>query len=203
MGNKHSTGFCALHFKGQFLPIQLFPQWSPLRYVRLFWRKYILSRKIICFMAFSRVLEKCSGKHLSLVLRGELLLQVRLILEELAIVQEEILWLERKVEELKLILCREREHNREREMLHLTRLPEETQLLFGPENRSVLNDQRSRSQNYDEFRKERMRKERRPSLGSVSEILSMSSRRFNGKPKTLPKKNVQKPPAYVRDKESK
>ncbi|KAK4579176.1 hypothetical protein RGQ29_029021 [Quercus rubra] len=105
--------------------------------------------------------------------------EVRLILEELAIVQEEILWLERKVEELKLILYRQREQNREREMLHLTRLPEETQLLFGQENRSVLNDQRSRSQNYDEFRKERMRKERRPSLGSVSEILSMSSTRFN------------------------
>ena len=127
-------------------------------------------------------------------------MQVRLILEELAIVQEEILWLERKVEELKLILYRQREQNREREMLHLTRLPEETQLLFGLENRSVLNDQRSRSQNYDEFRKERMRKERRPSLGSVSEILSMSSTRFNGKPKTLSKKNVQKPHAYVRDK---
>lgn len=129
-------------------------------------------------------------------------MQVRLILEELAIVQEEILWLERKVEELKLILYRQREQNREREMLHLTRLPEETQLLFGLENRSVLNDQRSRSQNYDEFRKERMRKERRPSLGSVSEILSVSSTRFNGKPKTLPK-NVQKPHAYVRDIESK
>ncbi|KAF3952443.1 hypothetical protein ACB098_06G158300 [Castanea mollissima] len=105
--------------------------------------------------------------------------EVRLILEELATVQEEILWLERKVEELKLILYKEREHNRERDTLHLTRLPEETQLLFGPENRSVLNDQRSRSQNYDEFKKERMRKERRPSLGSVSEILSMSSTRFN------------------------
>nr|POE45056.1 hypothetical protein CFP56_24988 [Quercus suber] len=94
--------------------------------------------------------------------------EVRLILEELAIVQEEILWLERKVEELKLTLYRQREQNREREMLHLTRLPEETQLLFGLENRSMLNDQRSRSQNYDEFRKERIRKERRPSLVSVS-----------------------------------
>nr|XP_023904756.1 uncharacterized protein LOC112016425 [Quercus suber] len=96
--------------------------------------------------------------------------EVRLILEELAIVQEEILWLERKVEELKLTLYRQREQNREREMLHLTRLPEETQLLFGLENRSMLNDQRSRSQNYDEFRKERIRKERRPSLVSVSAI---------------------------------
>lgn len=123
-------------------------------------------------------------------------MQVRLILEELAIVQEEILWLERKVEELKLTLYRQREQNREREMPHLTRFPEETHLLFGLENRSVLNDQRSRSQNYDEFRKERIRKERRPSLVSVSA-------RFNGKPKTLPKKNVQKPHAYVRDKESK
>ncbi len=136
------------------------------------------------------------------MLRVKPILQVQLILEELGIVQEEIIWLERKVEELKLNLDQEREHNREREMQHLTRLPEENQLLLGPENPSVLNDHRSRSQNYDEFRKEKMRKERRPSLGSVSEILSMSSTKFNGKLKIFPKKNAHKPPTYTRDKES-
>ncbi|KAG6671146.1 hypothetical protein I3843_Q012700 [Carya illinoinensis] len=121
--------------------------------------------------------------------------QVQVLLEELAVVQEEIIWLERKIEELKLRLYQEREQNRGREIEHLRYLPQEREqnrgreiehlrdlpkdghLLCGPENRVVLNDQRSRSQNYDEFRKERITKERRPSLGSVSEILSMSSTR--------------------------
>ncbi|KAF5467314.1 hypothetical protein F2P56_017148 [Juglans regia] len=103
--------------------------------------------------------------------------QVQVLLEELVVVQEEIIWLERKIEELKLRLYQEREQNRGTEIEHLRDLPKDSHLLCGPENRAVLNDQRSRSQNYDEFRKERITKERRPSLGSVSEILSMSSTR--------------------------
>lgn len=123
-------------------------------------------------------------------------------------VQEEILWLERKVEDLKLSLYEERERSREREMEHLTRIPEDgylTYLRCGPEIRSsVLNVQRSRSENRDhEFRKERIIKERRPSLGSVSEILSMSSTRSSGKLKFLSKKNVHKPRANTRGRESK
>ncbi|KAF5453564.1 hypothetical protein F2P56_028462 [Juglans regia] len=134
--------------------------------------------------------------------------QVQVFLEELAMVQEEILWLERKVEDLKLSLYEERERSREREMEHLTRIPEDgylTYLRCGPEIRSsVLNVQRSRSENRDhEFRKERIIKERRSSLGSVSEILSMSSTRSSGKLKFLSKKNVHKPRANTRGRESK
>ncbi|KAG2723756.1 hypothetical protein I3760_02G184500 [Carya illinoinensis] len=131
--------------------------------------------------------------------------QVQVLLEELAKVHEEILWLERKVEDLKLSLYQESKRSREREMEHLTSIPEDGHLRCGPEIRSsVLNDQRSRSENRDhEFRKERIIKERRPSLGSVSKILSMSSTRSSGKLKFLSKKNVHKPRANTRGRESK
>ncbi|XP_062156414.1 uncharacterized protein LOC133864177 isoform X2 [Alnus glutinosa] len=106
--------------------------------------------------------------------------QVQVLLEELAMVQEEITWLERKVEELKLRLHQEREENKEREIQQLRRLPENSHdLLCVPDNWSLLDDQRSRSQNYDDFRKERITRQRRLSLGSVSEILSMPSTRAN------------------------
>lgn len=134
------------------------------------------------------------------MLREEcIIMQVQVLLEELAMVQEEITWLERKVEELKLWLHQEREENIEREIQQLRRLPETSHdLLCVPDNWSLLDDQRSRSQNYDDFRKERITRQRRLSLGSVSEILSMSSTRANGKLKIFTKKNVHKPPAYTK-----
>lgn len=130
-----------------------------------------------------------------------------MLLEELAIVQEEIMWLERKVEDLKLSLYQERERSRQRKMEHLTSRPEDGHLRCGPEIRSsVLKYQRPRSENRDhEFMKERIIKGRRPSLGSsVSEILSMSSTRSSAKLKFLSKKNVvHKPRANTRGRESK
>jgi hypothetical protein len=134
------------------------------------------------------------------VLREErIIMQVQVLLEELAMVQEEITWLERKVEELKLRLHQEREENKEREIQQLRRLPENSHdLLCVPDNWSLLDDQRSRSQNYDDFRKERITRQRRLSLGSVSEILSMPSTRANGKLKIFTKKSVHKPPAYTK-----
>ncbi|KAB1217867.1 hypothetical protein CJ030_MR3G014723 [Morella rubra] len=100
--------------------------------------------------------------------------QVQVLLEELAMVEEEIIWLERKVEELKLSLYQEREQNREREIENIA---QDGRLPCGLKNGPLLGEQRSRSQNYDECRKEKIRKERRPSLGSVSEILTVSSTR--------------------------
>jgi hypothetical protein len=130
-------------------------------------------------------------------------MQVQVLLEELVMVQEEITWLERKVEELKLSLHQEREEShdlhQEGEIQNFRRLPEDSHdLLCVPENWSLLDDQRSRSQNYDDFSKERITRQRRLSLGSVSEILSMSSTRANGKLKIFTKKNVHKPPAYYK-----
>lgn len=122
-----------------------------------------------------------------------------MLLEELAMVQEEITWLERKVEELKYSLHQEREENVETEIQNFRRLPEDSHdLLCVPENWSLLDDQHSRSQNYDDFSTERITRQRRLSLGSVSEILSMSSTKANGKLKIFTKKNVHKPPAYTR-----
>jgi hypothetical protein len=126
-------------------------------------------------------------------------MQVQVLLEELVMVQEEITWLERKVEELKLSLHQEREENVEREIQNFRRLPEDSHdLLCVPENWSLLDDQCSRSQNYDDFSEERITRQRILSLGSVSEILSMSSAKANGKLKIFTKKNVHKPPAYTK-----
>jgi hypothetical protein len=124
-------------------------------------------------------------------------MQVQVLLEELVMVQEEITWLERKVEELKLSLHQEREENVEREIQNFRRLPEDSHdLLCVPENWSLLDDQCSRSKKYDDFSEERITRQRILSLGSVSEILSMSSAKANGKLKIFTKKNVHKPPAY-------
>lgn len=101
-------------------------------------------------------------------------------MEELGVVEREIDRLEKKVEELKLNLYKEREQNKEWEIQQrLTRLWQHNLLLNnGPEinNRSVLNGQRSRSQHFDELRKDIMLTERRFSSSAASDIqISMSS----------------------------
>ncbi|KAL3579150.1 hypothetical protein D5086_020654, partial [Populus alba] len=106
--------------------------------------------------------------------------QVQSLLAELAMVEEEIVWLERKVDELKLNLYQERKQNKEwkRQPQQLKKMKQQNQLPpSGLENRSVLEDdfnQLSRSQHYDEYKKEKM-KFRRPSVGSAAEMLSMLS----------------------------
>ncbi|XP_031259579.1 uncharacterized protein LOC116117710 [Pistacia vera] len=113
--------------------------------------------------------------------------QVHVLLSELAMVEEEIVWLERKVEELKMRLYHEKKQTKEWQMQksqtekQQRRLRRANHLLCGPENPSMLNKDlqvRTRSQNYDEFRKRRMRSSRRASVGSEIEILSMSSTGF-------------------------
>ncbi|XP_022134548.1 uncharacterized protein LOC111006766 [Momordica charantia] len=106
--------------------------------------------------------------------------QVQLLMEELGVVEREIDRLEKKVEELKLNLYKEREQNKEWEIQQrLTRLWQHNLLLNnGHEinNRSVLNGQRSRSQHFDELRKDIMLTERRFSSSAASDIqISMSS----------------------------
>ncbi|KAF3433696.1 hypothetical protein FNV43_RR24799 [Rhamnella rubrinervis] len=107
--------------------------------------------------------------------------QVQLLLSELAMVEGEIVWLERKIEELKLKLYQERSQTRELEMRHHHReqrrsLWQQNHLLCEEGNqRLLINEQRSRSQNYEVFRRERMGGDRRASLGSASEAQSWSS----------------------------
>lgn len=112
-----------------------------------------------------------------------------MLLAELAMVEEEILWLERKVEELKLKLYQERSQNREWEMRQQEqprRLWKQNHLVLCEEgNQSsslVVGEQRCRSQNYEVLKKERMAGDRRSSMGSASEIQSwFSNYRSNGK----------------------
>lgn len=105
-------------------------------------------------------------------------MQVQELLAELAMAEEEILWLERKIDELKLSLYQERkqtkewkiQQQRQRKLRQQNHLPP-----CGRRTRSVLEDdfhKGSRSQHHEEFRKEKM-KYRRASVGSATEILSI------------------------------
>lgn len=113
-----------------------------------------------------------------------LLVQVQVLLAELAMVEEEIVWLEGKVEELKLCLYQEKKENREWETQHKQwRRQQQRQLMCKPENGSELKILRQfhRSQNSEEFRKCTKVIERKAYLGRTSETQSMSSTRSNGK----------------------
>ena len=110
-----------------------------------------------------------------------------MLLAEMAMVEEEIVWLEGKVEELKLCLYQEKKENREREtqqqqQQHQWRKQQQKQLICKPENGSELNSLRQfhESQNSEEFRKCKTIRERKACLGRASETQSMSSTRSNG-----------------------
>ncbi|CAN1746938.1 hypothetical protein LINPERHAP1_LOCUS2917 [Linum perenne] len=105
--------------------------------------------------------------------------QVQGLLAEMAIVEEEIMWLERKVNDLKVGLYYERkltkkhkaQHNQRRKSKQQNHLP----VCEAGANRSVLVGdlyQVSRSQRHGGFRKERF-KFRRSSAGSAEEVLSI------------------------------
>ncbi|XP_008233632.1 PREDICTED: uncharacterized protein LOC103332660 [Prunus mume] len=84
--------------------------------------------------------------------------QVQVLFSELAMVEEEIGRLERKVEELKLRLYQERQGQQNHSLCRVG-------------NQSVLNEERcSRSQNYEALRKERRMKNRRASVDSASDF---------------------------------
>ncbi|XVE99576.1 hypothetical protein REPUB_Repub03eG0211300 [Reevesia pubescens] len=99
--------------------------------------------------------------------------QVQALLTELAMVEEEILCLERKIDELKMKLYQEKNHTKERKMQQ-QKLQQQNQLLCGPGNDDDLK-QRTRSQNYEVFRKGKIKSHRRASMDSAFDILSLSS----------------------------
>lgn len=108
--------------------------------------------------------------------------EVQVLLAELAMVEEEIVWLEGKVQELKLCLYQEKEQNREREAQQQQwRRSQQKQLMCKPEYGSELRSLRQLhgSQNSEEFRKYKLIRERKASLGRASETQSMSSTRSN------------------------
>lgn len=93
-----------------------------------------------------------------------------MLLAELAMVEEEIVWLEGKVEELKLCLYQEKKQNREWETQR-RRLQQKQQLTCKTENGPTL----KRYGQSEEFRKQRRLRERK-----ASETRTMSSTRSNG-----------------------
>ncbi|XP_052204934.1 uncharacterized protein LOC127809841 isoform X2 [Diospyros lotus] len=90
--------------------------------------------------------------------------KVQALLAELATVEEEIIWLERKVHELKLRLYQEKKHSRRH------RRPK--QLPFGPGNQMEL---ASRSQDFREHSKLRFLRQGRASFDSPMDVQSPSS----------------------------
>ncbi|XP_070681877.1 LOW QUALITY PROTEIN: uncharacterized protein [Malus domestica] len=109
--------------------------------------------------------------------------QVQELFSELAMVEEEIGQLDRKVEELKLRLYKEREQTREWKV-HMWQLGQQKQLLCRVGNQSVLNEERCRSQNYEalrNLRKERRLRDRRASVGSAADIPRWNFTKSDGK----------------------
>lgn len=104
-----------------------------------------------------------------------------MLLEELAVVEEEIVLLETKVKELKLQLYAEREQSREWE-IHLRRVCKHNQFPRVSRYGSMINEQRYRSHNFEVFTDGRITTDRRASLSSALDIHSLftTQRRSNG-----------------------
>ena len=93
-------------------------------------------------------------------------------------VEDEISGLERKMEELKLMLYKERVQTREWEMHR--RQWEQNQALFRAGNQSLIDG--SRSQNYKALRSEkRIVRDRRASVGSASDMQRWNYTKTDGK----------------------
>ncbi|KAG8490405.1 hypothetical protein CXB51_013694 [Gossypium anomalum] len=97
--------------------------------------------------------------------------QVQALLAELATVEEEIVWLERKIDDLKMKLCQEKNLTQQWKI----RQHQNQLLCKPPRNDDDDLNQRTRSQNYDILRKRRIKSHRRASMGSASDILTLSS----------------------------
>lgn len=105
-------------------------------------------------------------------------MQVQELFSELEMVEDEISGLERKMEELKLMLYKERVQTREWEMHR--RQWEQNQALFRAGNQSLIDG--SRSQNYEALRSEkRIVRDRRASVGSASDMQRWNYTKTDGK----------------------
>ncbi|XAR72009.1 hypothetical protein NMG60_11018497 [Bertholletia excelsa] len=113
--------------------------------------------------------------------------KVQVLLAELAMVEEEIIWLEGKVDELKLTLYQERKLSKDWELL-TTRLGQGTrhwhqkQLQCGSVNEMEVSCRvvsSSRSQNFDKHSKYKRLRRRRASFSSSVDIPGLSSKNSN------------------------
>lgn len=112
-------------------------------------------------------------------------MQVQALLAELAMVEEEILWLERKIDELKMKLYQEKKQTKNWKMQQLQQQQQQqqlkqNQLICRTGNVDIDLKQRTRSQNYEVFNKGKIKGHRRASMGSALDILSMSSSECTG-----------------------
>ncbi|XVF23908.1 hypothetical protein REPUB_Repub13aG0080200 [Reevesia pubescens] len=105
--------------------------------------------------------------------------QVQALLAEVAMVEEEILCLERKIDELKMKFYQEKNQTKEWKMMQLQqqKLQQQNQLIWRAGNDDDLK-QRTRSQHYEVFRK--IKSHRRASRGSALDMLSLSSSECTG-----------------------
>lgn len=105
-----------------------------------------------------------------------------MLLTELTTVEEEIIWLERKVDELKLNLYQEKKQTKEWEMLRFQELQPRC---VQSNKKEVISKQKIRT-DYAQNRKHRILRERRTSVGSSIDIQSPSFFGFSGKSNSFP-----------------
>ncbi|KAF4373418.1 hypothetical protein G4B88_011687 [Cannabis sativa] len=103
--------------------------------------------------------------------------QIQVLLSEIVMVEEEIYLLERKVDEITMQLYQERAQGSGLDLRHQKRVWQQNHLLSEAKIGSVLDDNRSRSHNYEVLRKERVNGDRRASLSSASDTRSSFSNR--------------------------
>ncbi|XP_073305462.1 uncharacterized protein [Primulina huaijiensis] len=111
--------------------------------------------------------------------------QVQVLLTELGVVEEEIVWLERKISELKLDIFHEKVQIKKRQVLKLKELqpqPEQRQLKKLPSRRPNQIDNRNCetiATSHNDYRRNRTARDRRVSLGSSTELQSLTFRGTN------------------------
>lgn len=147
---------CVVHFMDMFVLFHSLPQPFHLRLIIFI---YIFLYDMMCNI--DNILDYFAMYNI---------LQIHELLEELAMVEEEIILLERKIKELKHRLCQERDHTMDWEIQHRRR----SKKFQG----SLITDKRFNSHN-SQGRKSR---DRRASLSSVLDIHSLFStpRNSNG-----------------------
>ncbi|QCE01230.1 Ternary complex factor MIP1 [Vigna unguiculata] len=138
-----------------------------------------LQAQLKCEEALNRIL-RCAlhGPVFSLPLIPPLFPpQIRELLQELAKVEEEIIMLESKVQELKLRLFLERYQNMDLEIQHRRQQQPKLYKQFRGSSRhgSMITEQRSSSLDYEVISKERKISNRRASLGSALDFHSLFS----------------------------
>ncbi|KAK7321518.1 hypothetical protein VNO77_32245 [Canavalia gladiata] len=153
-----------------------------------------LQAQLKCEEALNRVLH-CAlhGPVFSLPLIPSLFPpQVYELLQELAMVEEEIIMLERKVKELKLRLYQERDQSTDWE-IHHRRHPRLCNQFRGLSRcGSRINEQRSNSHNYEVLSKGRKTSDRRASLGSALDFHSLFSMPRRSNEYEVPRRNTGK-----------